>query len=161
MCRIFTPISQEASYNTVQLPGGFEVKLVKPAPLLTYNCNSRRFYRVPDFKVKDRETVLKIKLQLQRPSQNWNKSYLHCAIVELKCTFMINWMKRSKTSPKLQNQKWAGFFLLEWSKTNFDVCSLYIWVDPDQTVGKKWCQWNLKTTKNSVITHSSKYKHLN
>ena len=107
------------------------------------------------------ETVLKIKLQLQRPSQNWNKSYLHCAIVELKCAFMINWMKRSKTSPKLQNQKWAGFFLLEWSKTNFDVCSLYIWVDPDQTVGKKWCQWNLKTTKNSVITHSIKYKHLN
>ena len=89
MCRILTPISQDASYNTVQLPGGFEVKLVKPAPLLTYNCNSRRFYRVPDFKVKDRETVLKIKLQLQRPSQNWNKSYLHCAIVELKCTFMI------------------------------------------------------------------------
>ena len=40
------------------------------------------------------ETVLKIKLQLQRPSQNWNKSYLHCAIVELKCAFMINWMKR-------------------------------------------------------------------
>ena len=28
MCRLFTPISQEASYNTVQLPGGFEDKLV-------------------------------------------------------------------------------------------------------------------------------------
>ena len=45
------------SYNTVQLPGGFEVKLVKPAPLLTYNCNRRRVYRAPDFRVKDRDCV--------------------------------------------------------------------------------------------------------
>ena len=37
------------AHSTVQLSGGFEDKLVKPAPLLTYNCNSRRFYRIPDF----------------------------------------------------------------------------------------------------------------
>ena len=57
MCTLFTPISQEASYDTVQLPDSFEDKLVKPAPLLTYNSNSRRVYRIPDFKVKDRDCV--------------------------------------------------------------------------------------------------------
>ena len=39
------------------IPGGFEDKLVKPAPLLTYNCNRRRVYRIPDFKVKDTDCV--------------------------------------------------------------------------------------------------------
>ena len=31
--------------------------------------------------------------------------------------------------------KVAGFFLLDWSKTNYDVRSLYIWVE--RTVEKK------------------------
>ena len=62
MCRLFTPISQEASYNTVQLPGGFEDKLVKPAPLLTYNwapVDDFIGYQISKLRI---ETVLNIKL---------------------------------------------------------------------------------------------------
>ena len=45
--------------------------------------------------------------------------------------------------------KVAGFFLLDWSKTNYDVRSLYIWVE--RTVEKKKsCKWNWKTKKDSI-----------
>ena len=44
--------------------------------------------------------------------------------------------------------KVAGFFLLDWSKTNYDVRSLYIWVE--RIVEKKSCKWKWKTKKDSI-----------
>ena len=125
MCRLFTPISQGASHDTVQLPGDLKISLLSLYLCWRTTATVDEFIeyqisklRIETVTVKNQTSssvpprikiyVIYIVLSLNAHSNKW-KEAKHYRICKIKSGQDFSW--------------WT-----DRSKTNFNVCSLYIWV---------------------------------